>query len=812
MVFEVTKDTVVAINTIYIIPPGYDMTIHGGVLDLQESKHLQGPRLTIDTFLTSLALDQQEKAFAVILSGTGSDGSIGARAIKAAGGIVVVQKLASCEFDSMPRNALATGIVDFEFMPGEIPVNLIKYSKQLFSKSEKLTLEFGKVPQSVLSDLFMLLRAKTGHDFSSYKPSTIQRRIERRMAVHQVQQIDAYVEILRKEPEEIEALFYDLLIGVTNFFRDKEAFESLEKQVIPKLFEGRPPGLAIRIWSAGCSTGEEAYSIAILLQEYMEANKLSYPVQVFATDIDNRAIATARAGLFQASIASSVSPERLKRFFVPEANGYMFRIRKGVRDLLILSEHDLIKDPPFSKLDLICCRNLLIYFGSDLQEKLIPVFHYALKPNGILFLGGSEGIGEFGSLFSTLDRTEKIFQRRQTYQSLPQAALPRAGTLLSTNQLDPIQTSSKIAIPSVKAPLRELTENAILMLVAPVGTLVNEQGDILYLHGHTGSYLELPTGESSVNNILKMAREGLRQEMTETLQKAVSTKKLVRSQVLRFKTNLGFTLIRVTVLPINRGGLPESPLYLILIEEPIAQDTAPWTSLKDEQNEKDEKAISAFEELPSHWQKQIEILQQELRIKEEAIRFAKEELTASNEELRSFKEEMQSVNEELQSTNEELETSKEELQSVNEELATVNAELQTKVTDLWRSNNDMNNLLNGTGIGSVFVDKQLNVLRFTPAASEIINLIPGDVGRPLGHIVSNLANYEQLIFDTQAVLNTLVVKEVTVQSKSGRWYTMRIQPYRTVENVIEGAVITFVDSTEFVNTKNALLKANKGRE
>jgi len=725
-VFEVANKMAALINTIYIIPPGYDMTIQKGVFELQESKHLPGPRLTIDTFLTSLAQDQQEKAFAVILSGTGSDGSMGARAIKATGGIVVAQNLESCEFDSMPRNALATGLVDFEFKPGEIPLHLIQYSKQLFNPSEKLTLEFQKDPQFILSELFILLKTKTGHDFSNYKPSTIQRRIERRMAVHQVDQLNSYVEILRKEPAEIDALFYDLLIGVTSFFRDREAFESLEKQVIPKLFEGRPPGQAIRIWSAGCSTGEEPYSIAILLQEYMELKKISFPVQIFATDIDDRAIATARSGLFPANTAADISAERLTRFFTPESNGYLFRIRKGIRDILIFSEHDLMKDPPFSKLDLICCRNLLIYFGANLQKKLIPIFHYALKPNGLLFLGGSEGIGEFGSLFNTLDRTSKIFQRKQDPYSPSLTGFGQAGTSISTHQAGALQ--NRDLTPSrAKPPLRELTEHAILMLIAPAGTLINERGEILYLQGHTGGpYLELPAPQESVP-------------------------------------------------------------------------------------EKNANVIALSEESTDNYQKQIKTLQQELRIKEETLRFSNEELTTSHEELRSFKEEMQSVNEELQSTNEELETSKEELQSVNEELATVNAELQTKVTDLWRSNNDMNNLLNGTGIGSVFVDKQLNVLRFTPAASDIINLIASDVGRPIRHIVSNLVHYDQLISDTQAVLDTLKFKEVTVQSKAGRWYTMRIQPYRTVENVIEGAVITFIDSTEFVNTKDALLKVNKGR-
>jgi two-component system CheB/CheR fusion protein len=799
-VFEVEDGMVVQPNCAYIIPPGRDMAFLNGTLQLLEPSEPRGQRLPIDFFFRSLALDQHERAIGIVLSGTGSDGTMGVRAIKGEGGMVMAQNTASTECDGMPRSAIATGLVDYELPPAEMPAQLIAYAAHAFGKLPRVTTLPAPNVENALKKIFILLRAQTGHDFSLYKPSTIHRRIERRMAVHQIEAIDGYVKFLQQTSAEVEALFRDLLIGVTNFFRDPEAFQVLEDQVIPKVFAGKPPGAVIRIWTAGCSTGEEAYSIAILLVERIEALKQSYTVQIFATDIDSHAIATARAGLYPASIAADLSPERLARFFTAEADGSAYRIHKNIRDLLVFSEQDVIKDPPFSKLDLITCRNLLIYLGSELQRKLIPLFHYALKPDGWLFLGTSEGIGEFDMLFSVLDRKAKLYQRREDLHGHQRAALGRFLPPLTAIEAS-LPRSTSIPTDAGQKSLREVTEHALLSQVIAAGALVNAHGDILYLHGRTGMFLEPAPGEVGINNILKMAREGLRRELTTTLHKAAGTKDTVTCPGLRVKTNGHFTTVNLTIRPVTAGPrtTPDSPLFLVILEEaPVGKAVSGQVA-----------DVEVPGTTPPDAEARIAALKLELRVKEEYLQSTIEELESSTEELKSSSEEMQSVNEELQSTNEELETSKEELQSVNEELATVNAELQTKVADLTRANNDMNNLLAGTGIGTVFVDHQLRILRFTPAASSIINLINTDVGRPVAHLVSNLVGYSSLVADVQAVLDTLVSKAVEVRTAEGKSYTMRIQPYRTLENVIEGAVISFVDIAEMVKTRDALHAANE---
>jgi len=802
-VFEVEDGMVVQPNCAYIIPPGRDMAFLNGTLQLLEPSAPRGQRLPIDFFFRSLAQDQGERGIGIVLSGTGSDGTLGVRAIKGEGGMVMAQTPDSTEFDGMPRSALGTGLVDFELPPAEMAAQLIAYVARAFGKptSRPATIPTPRM-ENALKKIFILLRSQTSHDFSNYKPSTIHRRIERRMAVHQIDSLESYVKFMQQTPAEVEALFRDLLIGVTNFFRDTEAFQALEEQVIPKLFVDKPAGSVIRVWCPGCSTGEEAYSIAILLQERIEALKQSYSLQVFATDIDSRAVATARAGIYPASIAVDLSKERLARFFVAEPDGSAYRIHKGIRDLLVFSEQNVIKDPPFSKLDLISCRNLLIYMGGDLQKKLIPLFHYALIPGGMLFLGTSETVGEFGDLFSVVDRKAKLFQRKEDFRGGQRASLGHfIPPLTAIHATSPLATT-RMTFP-VKLPLRELTEQALLQKATPAGALVNGQGDILYMHGRTGMYLELGSGEVGLPNILKMAREGLRRDLAQALHQAAGSKEPVHCPALRVKTNGHFTQVNLSVHPIAPGGAKteaaalEAALYLIVLEEaPSTEVVNPAASTQATDPSLDVDA-------------RITALTQELRAKEEYLQTANEELETSNEELKSSNEEMQSVNEELQSTNEELETSKEELQSVNEELATVNGELQTKVVDLSRANNDMNNLLAGTGIGTVFVDMRLRILRFTPTASAIINLISSDVGRPVGHLVSNLVGYNRLVADAQAVLDTLIPKEVEVQTTDGKWFTMRIQPYRTLDNMIEGAVLTFVETTEIVYTRKALKDANE---
>ncbi len=804
-VFEVEDGMVVQPNCVYIIPPNRDMAFINGTLQLLEPAAPRGQRLPIDFFFRSLANDQHERAIGVVLSGTGSDGTAGIRAIKGEGGLVVVQKPESTEYDGMPCNAIATGLVDFELTPAEMPAKIMAYAAHAFGNAYQMVSATEHLPETAMKKIFVLLRAQTGHDFSHYKPNTIDRRIARRMAANQIESIDGYVKYLQQNPAEVQALFRDLLIGVTNFFRDPEAFQILEETVIPKIFANKREESAIRIWSTGCSTGEEAYSLAILLAEGMEARKKGYAIQVFATDIDSQAIATARAGIYPASIAADVSPQRLARFFTIEPGGGTYRIHKDIRDMVIFSEQDVVKDPPFSKLDLISCRNVMIYMGSTLQKKLIPLFHYALNPGGMLFLGTSETTGDFTSLFSALDNKQKIYQRKEDFIGIRRAAIDHFVPLLTAVDAALPSRAAGKPVFSEKPPLRELTERELLQQVIAAGALVNGHGDILYLHGRTGMFLEPAPGEAGINNILKMAREGLKNELTIALHKAAGIKETVCHPGLRVKTNGHFTTVNLTVRPvtIGAGASPESPLYLIILEETPGEVTRPTEDMDD----------APVGRVTSHGEKsadaRIAALQRALRDKEEYLQSANEQMQSSNEELKSSNEELQSVNEEMQSTNEELETSKEELQSVNEELSTVNTELQIKMLDLMRADNDMNNLLSGTGIATVFVDHQLRILRFTPTANEIINLIPADAGRPVAHIVSNLVGYDRLVADTQAVLDTLLPKEVEVQTTADKWYTLRIQPYRTIANVIEGAVMTFVEITEMVRTREALQKANE---
>jgi len=802
-VFEVEDGMAVRPNCAYIIPPNRDMAFLNGALQLLEPSAARGLRLPIDFFFRSLAQDQRERAIGIVLSGTGSDGTLGVRAIKGEGGMVMAQNPDSTQYDGMPRSAIATGLVDYELPAAEMPAQLMAYVAHAFGGPPRPTAAPAPKVENALKKIFILLRDQTGHDFSQYKPSTVNRRIERRLAVHQIRTIDDYVRYLQQTPAEVEALFRDLLIGVTSFFRDPEAFKTLEEQVVPELFAGKPADALVRVWSPGCSTGEEAYSLAILLQERLETLKQSYRVQVFATDIDSQAIATARTGLYAASIATDLAPVRLARFFSAEPDGSAYRVHKGIRDLLVFSEQDVVKDPPFSKLDLIACRNLLIYMGLALQKKLIPLFHYALNPGGFLFLGTSETVGEFGDLFVARDRKAKVYQRKDQYIGAQGAIRGRYLPPMTAIDTTTFPRAATKMAPPVLLPLRELTEQALLQQVAPAGALVNGRGEILYLHGRTGMFLEPAPGAAGVNNILKMAREGLGRELTAALRKAAQTRQSVRRPGIRVKTNGGFNTVDLSVhlVPVDPAATTDAPLYLVTLEntrsddpERAQQGTLPAASEAGGPGGADTDA-------------RIVALKHELRTKEEYLQAANEELETSNEELQSSNEEMQSVNEELQSTNEELETSKEELQSVNEELATVNAELQTKVADLTRANNDVNNLLAGTGIGTVFVDHQLRILRFTPPATQIINLIPSDVGRPVSHIVSNLVGYDALAADARAVLDTLAPKELDVHTPGGRWYRMRILPYRTRDNVIEGAVITFADITEAKRTTIALEEA-----
>jgi two-component system CheB/CheR fusion protein len=802
-VFEVEDGMVVEPNCAYIIPPNRDMELVDGRLRLLEPTLARGIRLPIDFFFRSLAQDQHDHAICIVLSGTGSDGALGVRAVKGEGGMVMVQTPETTEYDGMPRSAIATGMVDFVLPPHEMPAQLLAYAAHAFGTSSAPVSPGASAPGDNFEHIFLLLRSHTGHDFSQYKRNTIRRRVERRMAVHQIDQLHDYIRYLQLTPVEVDALFRDLLIGVTNFFRDAEIIEEVRKQAVPQLFAGKPAGSIIRVWVAGCSTGEEAYTLAILLREHMDEIQKEFKVNVFATDIDRESIEHARAGIYPSSIIADVSPERLAHFFDQEhPDGSTYRIRKSIRDMLIFSEHDVTKDPPFSKLDLVSCRNLLIYMGSELQKKILLLFHYALNPGGMLFLGSSETIGEFGNLFATVDRRAKIYQRTAGDYGQQRAGFARMSSRLPETQGVVVQQRGG-TLSETKIPLHEIAMRTLLAHYSPVGALVNEHGDILYLLGRTGRYLEPTPGEASMN-IFRMAREGLRGDLTIALHRAVSTGAKTRHSGLTVKSDGSATTVDLTVLPVptdTEAGMPRG-LFLVILEEVIEEQrrlsAGAAVDLVDD-------ALALVPDLDGY----IFRLKEELRAKDEYLQAAVEELETTNEELRSAHEEMQSVNEEMQSTNEELETSKEELQSVNEELATVNNELQAKVTDLSRSNNDMKNLLSGTGIATVFVDHLLRILRFTPTVSALINLIETDVGRPLDQIRSNLTGYDQLAADVKEVLDTLVPKELEVQTKTGEWFLLRIRPYRTLENVIEGAVITFTEIS-IVKQAQAALRDTEG--
>jgi two-component system CheB/CheR fusion protein len=790
-VFEVEDGMTIQPNCTYIIPPGKDMALLNGTLQLLEPSAPRGRRLPIDFFFRSMSEDQHEQAIGIILSGTGTDGTLGIRAIKEEGGMVMVQSAASAEHDGMPNSAIATGLVDYELPPAEMPSQLIAYVNHAFGKLAKSASSSSADSENILNKIFILLRTHTGNDFSSYKHSTVHRRIERRMGINKIDTMENYLLYAQETPSEIEALFQDMLIGVTKFFRDSDAFSALEKKIVPKLFDKRSISEPIRIWIPGCSTGEEAYSIAILVKEKLNILKKNHQIQVFATDIDSKAIDIARKGVYPEGIAADVSQERLACFFTAEDKGNFYRIHKNIRDMMIFSEQNAIKDPPFSKLDLISCRNLMIYLDVNIQKKLISLFNYALKPGGFLFLGNSETVGEFNNLYDTLDRKAKIYQSRADFNDLKRGNLSRL--LVSTSEMKQIGIKSTGKEPmDSKNTLRHLTEQTLLQQTNLSSALINEKGDILYLHGRTGKYLELPSGEFD-RNILKMARVGLKHTLTTAIHKVVRTNETIQYQGLQVKTNGDFTTVNLSISPVETdiGEFSGKHLYLVILEE------VPQTIQKpDFQN----TGVTTVGDV------HIEGLKAELRAKEEYLQAANEELETSNESLRALNEEMQSVNEELQSTNEELETSKEELQSVNEELTTVNSELQIKLIDLSQVNNDMNNLLAGTNIATVFVDYDLNILRFTPATTQIINLIATDVGRSVGHVVTNLVNYDSLSKDVKEVLDTLKSKEIEVQTKEGRWYTLRINPYRTLENVIEGAVIIFIDIDQLVTTRETLYK------
>lgn len=768
-------------DRIYVIPPNKDMSIHDCILRLSVPQEPHGFRMPIDFFFRSLAEDCGERAICVILSGNGTDGTMGLRAIHGAGGMSMVQEVTTAKYDGMPRSAINTGLADYILPVEKMPAQLTSYVEHIFLKRAiKIPPVTGKTPETI-QKILTIIKNKTGHDFSSYKKSTINRRIERRMNLHNIEDPSTYARYLQEHPDEVKMLFKELLIVVTSFFRDPEAFEVLKKNILPKYLEGKPESYTVRIWVPGCATGEEVYSLAIILKECMEVMKREFKIQIFGTDIDEDAIRTARTGVYLSNISIDVDAERLRRFFVKEENVY--RIKKDIRETTIFSIQNVIKDPPFTRVDLISCRNLLIYLENELQNKLLPVFQYSLKSDGILFLGTSETIGGFVNLFAVIDKKWKIFKCKESTHS------PRMITFPETSRmLVPISHGGEERIKRTEeVSIDELAHKALLEKFAPPSVIINEQGNILYIHGRTGKYLEPAHGKPNLN-ILEMAREGIQLELRSAIHTVVTRKKDVIYEGLQVKINGSYQTVNLSVKQVN-GLKDKSGLLMVVFEDVVLTKKGAKT-----------KGIVA-----QKYDKSTLKLEQELKYTKESLKATVEELQASNEELKSANEELQSANEELQSTNEELETSKEELQSVNEELITVNSELQSKIDQLSRSENDMRNLLDSIKMGIIFLDNNLHVKRFTMAATRVFNLISSDVGRPISHIVSNL-EYENLMADAKEVLEKLVLKEIEVQTKDKKWYLVRVVPYRTIENVIEGVVITFTDINQVKQSEEELTK------
>ena len=814
---EVTDQMAVQANHVYVIPPNRDMTILKGVLQLRLPEQPRGQRMPIDDFLISLAADQGRQAIGVILSGTGTDGTLGLQAIRAAGGIAMVQEPSGAKYDGMPNSAIASGCATRVASPSDMVRLLVEsglpagasaggmptlaaravdggLSAQAIAGDETspavnaqspLLLSMPALVPAGLDAILSALRSATGHDFSQYKKSTIQRRIERCMARHELKDATAYARFLREHPQEIQILLSELLINVTRFFRDPAAFVVMKEEILPLLIKDKAAGFTLRIWVVGCASGEEAYSLAILVREFMLDHDLDFRVQLYATDLDDDAIATARAGRYPDSIAQDVGQERLKRFFVKEERGY--RVTKEIRDMVIFALQNVIKDPPLIKLDLLCCRNLLIYLEPELQDRLIPMFHYALRSGGVLLLSPAESIGNHGDLFLPINRKWKFYAAAHSASTLRHLQPSDALWTLNKSQSAPEDMTKIVREPNYA----ELTRRTLLQCYAPASIVTDSAGTILFVHGDTGKYLRPAPGQATLN-VMEMARDGLGLALRKAMQLATEQDAVTIERDAQVKSDSGYAHVRVSVRRIpgtDAGEYLRLVSFFDLPESPVRRKRA-------------RNALAPVE------LEKIEALERDLTSTRENLKATIDEQQASNEELRSTNEELQSTNEELQSTNEELETSKEELQSVNEELVTVNNELQSKIEQLAGMQNDMKNLLDNMNIGTIFLDDRLAIRRFTREATKAYRLVGSDVGRALADIKSDLVG-DDLLTGAKAVLENLIPYEVELRTRDGVWYLVHIQPYRTLDNIIEGVVMTFTDITLRVQTALAVDNARK---
>jgi two-component system CheB/CheR fusion protein len=781
-------------NRIYVTPPDSAMTLEGGVLRLRTREAPRGQHRPIDVFLRSLAQDQGSRAIGVILSGTASDGVLGLQAIKAEGGITFAQEVKTAKYAGMPESAIAAGVVDFVLPPDQIASQLARLAHHPFASAVlPAKEELPGEEQSEFNQILALLKAGTGVDFTHYKHSTIKRRILRRMMLTNQDQAQDYVRLLREQPAEVKLLFEDILINVTSFFREPEAFEALQKLVFPELMRGRSPDDPVRVWVPGCATGEEAYSIAISLLEFLGDMASGVQIQIFATDIEDAVIDKARAGIYPESVAADLGPERLRRFFNKIPGGY--QVSKTIRDMCIFARQNLVKDPPFSRLDLISCRNVLIYFGAVLQKKAIPIFHFALKPTGFLLLGKSEALSTFTELFTLVDKKFKIYVKKT---APPYLVIPA----LATEYTPPGRRGEPAAAVTAMVTPEDLQREAdrlVLARFAPAGVIVDENLNILHFRGHTGLFLEPIPGEASLN-LMKMAREGLQIELRAAVHAAIKDGTPVRKEGLHLRYNGSLRVVNLEVFPLQPA--PALERFFLVTFEDVTQFYPSAT-----------KAPEALEKRPARAKKtdkdrQIEELKSELVATKEYLQAVIEEQDTAVEELKSTNEELMSANEELQSINEEMETSKEELQSANEELATLNEELDNRNQELFQANDDLNNLLTAVQIVIVMLGPDLTIRRFNPTAQEMLNLIPADLGRPIGDLKLKVEvpDLEALI---KEVLDHLVIREREVQDREGRWFSLRIRPYRTSDNKIDGVVLALVDVDLL---KHSLEEAQRARD
>ncbi len=792
---QVTEPTDVEGGRVYVIPPRKDLSMLDGQIRLSERDPSRRHRAPIDLFFRTLAEAYGRDAAAVVLSGTGSDGSVGLKRVKERGGLTFAQQPEEAEYDGMPRSAIATGAVDLVLPLDELARKLSAFDAREVRSSlpdpqEELSGEDGDAFPQILAHL----RTRTGHDFTNYKRPTLMRRLARRMQLRGIADLPAYLEALRERPEEAEALVKDVLITVTNFFRDEETFEALEEQVIPQLFEEKAPGDDVRVWCAGCATGEEAYSLAMLLTE--AAGRLTHPpgLQVFASDLSGEAIEEARQGLYPESIAADVSEARLKRFFTREPGGY--QVKKGLREKVLFTEHNLLRDPPFSKLDLVVCRNLLIYLQRSVHGRVLELFHYALLPGGYLFLGASE-TADAAELFRPVDKKHRLFQRRAARERTP--SLPSVP--IARTEQGPAAEAPRD--PREEQPGIEALHRELRVRHAPASLIVDRSHAVVHLSHGAGRFLTVAPGRPT-KNLLKMAREGLRVELRTALHRAFRKQAATQSRPIPVQTDEGQVQVELLVEPVEQEDR-EGEYAHVLFREVAAPAEQPVAA---------EEGAPAQEDVVLQERRAQQIIGQlegELEQVRAQLSAALEEREATVEELKASNEELQSMNEELKSTAEELETSKEELQSMNEELATLNQEHKSKIEELARVNSDLRNLMASTEIGTIFLDRELRVKRYTPRVEDLFNIIESDLDRPLAHVTNKLG-YDQLPQNAEEVLRDLTVVEREVHSEADRWFQVRLRPYRTVEDKIDGVAITFVDITARRKAEMALREFNEKLE